>query len=43
MQKRMETVADDRYAEVLDGLDVDKLTDEEVDSNCKFPCRLQAR
>jgi len=31
MQKRMETVSDGRYAKVLDGLDIDKLTDEEVD------------
>jgi len=39
MQKRMETVADDRYAEVLDGLDVDKLTDEEVDSKALLASR----
>jgi len=39
MQKRIENVADGRSAEVLDGVNVDKLTDEEVDSKALLASR----
>jgi len=39
MQKRIENVADGRSAEVLEGVNVDKLTDEEVDSKALLASR----